>query len=115
MVNDEPWGNFKEERSATKKRQLRGAPGIAGLFFVIEVAGALALQSLALLADVGHIMLDVGALGMSYVAMTLADRRATGQHTLGHPTISEGLGFSSRDKSKAAVTNRKAEHLFPVL
>lgn len=65
------------------KRRLRAALLVIGSIFVVEVAGGLATGSLALLADAGHMMTDLGALGISYAATVLAERRPTRQHTYG--------------------------------
>ncbi len=56
---------------------------MTGLFFAIEVGGALLSHSLALLADAGHMFTDVGALILAYAAMTLADRSPSGRYSFG--------------------------------
>jgi cobalt-zinc-cadmium efflux system protein len=55
---------------------------IAGLMAVELVAGILA-DSLALLADAGHLISDVAALGFAVAAATMAARPAQGQWTFG--------------------------------
>ena len=55
---------------------------IAGVS-LLEVAGGLWTGSLALLADAGHMLADFGALGISYVASILAERKPTRRHTYG--------------------------------
>jgi cobalt-zinc-cadmium efflux system protein len=65
------------------KRRLRAALLVIGSIFVVEVAGGFATGSLALLADAGHMMTDLGALGIAYAATVLAERRPTRQHTYG--------------------------------
>jgi cobalt-zinc-cadmium efflux system protein len=52
-------------------------------FMVIEVVVALLTGSVALLADAGHMLTDVGALAGSLWALSLARRPATGQWTFG--------------------------------
>jgi cobalt-zinc-cadmium efflux system protein len=52
-------------------------------FMGFEVAAAFTAHSLALLADSGHMLADVGALTGSLYAMTLAARPETGSHTFG--------------------------------
>jgi cobalt-zinc-cadmium efflux system protein len=54
----------------------------AGLL-VAGVAGALAFSSVALLADAGHVLSDLGAIGLGLAAATLAARPATGRRTFG--------------------------------
>ena len=46
-------------------RSLRIALSITGALFVVEVIGGFMTNSLALLADAGHMLTDVGALGLS--------------------------------------------------
>jgi cobalt-zinc-cadmium efflux system protein len=52
-------------------------------FMVFEVATAFLSHSLALLADAGHMLADVGAIAGSLVALRLAARPETGSHTFG--------------------------------
>jgi len=50
---------------------------ITGTFMIIEVVGGLLTGSLALLADAGHMLTDVAALGLSAFAMCMAARQST--------------------------------------
>ena len=50
---------------------------------VFEVGAAVASNSLVLLADAGHMLVDVGAIAGSLVAIRLAARPETGSHTYG--------------------------------
>ena len=50
---------------------------------IAEVIGGLAANSLALLADAGHMFSDAAALGLSLVAVMLAQRPATADRTYG--------------------------------
>ena len=52
-------------------------------FMVFEVTTAVVANSLALLADAGHMLADVGAIAGSLVAIRMAARPATGSHTYG--------------------------------
>ena len=52
-------------------------------FFVAELAGALYTNSLALLADSGHMLTDVAALSLSLAAVWFSSRRATPRKTYG--------------------------------
>jgi len=56
---------------------------ITGVFMIAEVVGGLLSNSLALLADAGHMFTDVAALGLSVFAMRLARTPPTGQRTFG--------------------------------
>ena len=52
-------------------------------FMAFEVGAAVASNSLVLLADAGHMLVDVGAIAGSLVAIRLAARPETGSHTYG--------------------------------
>lgn len=57
---------------------------ITSVFFVIELAGGILANSLALLSDAGHLLSDMGALGLSYFAIWFARRPATREKTYGY-------------------------------
>src|SRR5438552_2159938 len=67
--------------------QARGSLKIAlvitATFLVAEFVGALYTNSLALLADAGHMLTDVAALSLSLFAMQFSSRRATARMTYG--------------------------------
>jgi cobalt-zinc-cadmium efflux system protein len=52
-------------------------------FMAFEVTTGFLSHSLALLADAGHMLVDIGAIGGSLVALRLAERPETGSHTFG--------------------------------
>ncbi|HVW81353.1 MAG TPA: cation diffusion facilitator family transporter [Mycobacteriales bacterium] len=56
---------------------------LLAVFVAVEVVVALLVHSLALLADAGHLVTDVIALGAAAVAARLARRPATGHWTFG--------------------------------
>ncbi|HEY8544077.1 MAG TPA: cation diffusion facilitator family transporter [Acidimicrobiales bacterium] len=62
---------------ARHKPRLAAALAILLVFTVVEVVGAIATGSLALLSDAGHMSTDVLGLGMALAAIHLADR---GEH-----------------------------------
>src|SRR5215468_2578154 len=62
---------------------LKTALVITATFLVAEFIGALYTNSLALLADSGHMLTDVAALSLSFFAMRFASRRATPRKTYG--------------------------------
>src|SRR5437762_8222756 len=62
---------------------LKTALIVTSTFLVAEFIGALYTNSLALLADSGHMLTDVAALGLSFFAMRFATRRATPRKTYG--------------------------------
>jgi cobalt-zinc-cadmium efflux system protein len=53
------------------------------VFLIVEVAGGIISGSLALLADAGHMLTDVLALGIALTAIYLADRPPTPKRTFG--------------------------------
>lgn len=54
------------------------------LFFVVELAGGILTNSLALLADAAHMLGDVAALGLSLVAFIWATKPPTARKTYGY-------------------------------
>ncbi|MGH7542494.1 MAG: cation diffusion facilitator family transporter [Gemmatimonadota bacterium] len=52
-------------------------------YMIAEIIGGLLTNSLALLADAGHMLSDVAALALSLFAMWVARRPATPQRTYG--------------------------------
>ncbi len=65
------------------ERSLVRATGLIAAFIVGEVIAAIIGDSLVLLADAGHTLTDLGALGASIWAARLADRPAGGVWTYG--------------------------------
>jgi cobalt-zinc-cadmium efflux system protein len=70
-------------RSGTDSRPLAIALGITGTFLVAEALGGWLANSLALLADAGHMLADVGSLGLALFAVRLARRPPTAGRTYG--------------------------------
>jgi cobalt-zinc-cadmium efflux system protein len=54
------------------------------LFFVVELIGGLLTNSLALIADAGHMLSDVVALGLSLLALVYTQKPHTAQKTYGY-------------------------------
>ena len=80
-------GHPESLRSAGLSRDRRAlwiALGITVSFLVVEVVGGLVAGSLALLADAGHMLSDVAALGLALFAFWIAARPATPQRTYGY-------------------------------
>ncbi|HEX4688726.1 MAG TPA: cation diffusion facilitator family transporter [Nocardioides sp.] len=65
------------------RRLLVAALALILAFLLGEVVVGLAVGSLALLADAGHMLTDAGAIGLALVAMRLAARPAAGAYTYG--------------------------------
>jgi cobalt-zinc-cadmium efflux system protein len=57
---------------------------LTAIFVVVEAAGGLLSGSLALLADAGHMLTDVGALALSLVTAWIAQRPADESKTYGY-------------------------------
>lgn len=65
-------------------RALWLAFGLNAFFLLVEFVGGLLTGSLALLSDAGHMLSDVGALGLAGVAARLARRRPSKRRTYGY-------------------------------
>ncbi len=80
-----PAPNMDEHRTAGARHQQRLGWTLALTtgFLVVEAAGGLWTGSLALLADAGHMLTDVGALTLSLLAVRFAQRSPTPRHTYG--------------------------------
>ena len=64
--------------------RLRWVLGLTATFMVAELLGGLLSNSLALLADAGHMLTDVAALALSVFAMRLARRPPSRKRTYGY-------------------------------
>jgi cobalt-zinc-cadmium efflux system protein len=78
-----------------QQRALLIAIVINGAYLVVEVAGGVIFNSLALLADAGHMLSDVGALAIALIAHRLMARPATARHTYGLQRAEVVGGFFS--------------------
>lgn len=65
-------------------RRLRLALVLTALFFVAEVVGGFVSNSLALLADAGHMLTDVGALSLSLFVVWFSRQPAAPEKTYGY-------------------------------
>jgi len=63
---------------------MRWVLGITAGFMIAEAVGGIVSNSLALLADAGHMFTDVGALALSLVAMRLAQKPPNAEKTYGY-------------------------------
>ena len=71
------------DRRGANTRSLSIVLCLTGFYMVAEVAAGFLTGSLALLADAGHMLTDVGGLALALFAMRLAERPATAAHTYG--------------------------------
>ena len=81
-VHDHFHGTLKDRKD--QRRTMKWVLGLTAVFMVAEVLGGLISNSLALLADAGHMFTDVGALGLSLLAMRLAQRPPSPRKTYGY-------------------------------
>ncbi|XUL92567.1 cation diffusion facilitator family transporter [Streptomyces galilaeus] len=70
--------------TAAYRGRLRVALGITLTVMVVEVAGGLLADSLALIADAAHMATDALGLGMALLAIHFANRPAAGNRTFGY-------------------------------
>jgi len=66
------------------KKQLKTVLLLTGSYLVAEVIGGIVTKSLALLADAGHMLTDVGGIILSLIAINIAQRKASPQRTYGY-------------------------------
>lgn len=77
-------GNGLPRRRARHQRALTGALIITSIFMLAEFIGGLWTNSLALIADAGHMLTDAAALALSLFAIRVSQRPATSQKTYGY-------------------------------
>src|SRR5262245_37318497 len=70
--------------AATNRSRLSWTLGLAAAYMVAEAIGGWLTGSLALLADAGHMLSDVAALGLSLFCMSMARRPPTSRRTYGY-------------------------------
>jgi cobalt-zinc-cadmium efflux system protein len=73
-----------EARREDSRRRLVVALGINVVLLLAEAIGGILTGSLAVLADAGHLLSDVGAIVLALIAARLAARPATGRRTFGY-------------------------------
>ncbi len=69
---------------AARLPRLWAVLGLTTIFMVVEAVGGWLSGSLALLADAGHMLTDVGALGLSLLTAWIAQRPADASKTYGY-------------------------------
>src|SRR6267142_794397 len=80
-----PHGHPHHPRTSSRSQQsaLSIAMGLTILFTFVEFVGGYLTNSLALIADAGHMLTDVAALGLSIFAIWFSSRPATAAKTYG--------------------------------
>src|SRR5881398_3738981 len=66
------------------KRPLAIILVLTTVYMLAEVVGGILTNSLALLAEAGHMLTDVGGLGLAFLAISFAERPATAERTYGY-------------------------------
>ncbi|MBN1568149.1 MAG: cation transporter [Acidobacteria bacterium] len=74
----------EHSHKAGGKKRLILALSITACWFLIELAGGIYSNSLALLADAAHMLTDLAALGLSYFALRISARPPTHEKTYGY-------------------------------
>jgi len=70
--------------AAANRNRLVAVLGLSLVMLIVEVAGGLASNSLALLADAGHMLTDVSGIGLALLAIWFAGRAPTSERTFGY-------------------------------
>jgi cobalt-zinc-cadmium efflux system protein len=73
-----------DNRNPGNKPRLTAVLALVGGYMFAEVAGGLWTNSLALLADAGHMLSDAAALGLSLFALWIAERPPDARRTYGY-------------------------------
>jgi cobalt-zinc-cadmium efflux system protein len=76
-------GDAHAGRQANEKRLLI-AIGLTGTFMIAEVIGGIVFNSLALLSDAAHMMTDVSALIIAFIAIQIGKKAADSKRTFGY-------------------------------
>ena len=69
--------------SGKNKKRLMVVLALTSFYLIAEVVGGFLTGSLALLADAGHMLTDVGGLALALLAIKFAERPATPERTYG--------------------------------
>ena len=77
-----PHHHHAHGREANRRRMVM-ALAVNVVLLVAGIVGAIAFNSVALLADAGHVLSDVGAIGLGIFAAVMAGKPAAGRRTFG--------------------------------
>ncbi len=77
-------GSHNYSAAGKNKGKLRIVFGLTACYMVAEAITGLLTNSLALVADAGHMLTDAAALGLALLAIQFAERPATPQKTYGY-------------------------------
>ncbi|MDG2388617.1 MAG: cation diffusion facilitator family transporter [Planctomycetaceae bacterium] len=76
--------DHSHDHGSQNRKRLGWAFAMSSIYMVAEFVGGWLTNSLALLADAGHMLSDVGALALSYFAIWIAARPAPSHRTYGY-------------------------------
>ena len=79
-----PHGHAHSHHGDAPVRALRWALGLTGVLFAVEVAGGIVSNSIALLADAGHMLTDVAALALSLFVAWFSRQPVNPRKTYGY-------------------------------
>jgi cobalt-zinc-cadmium efflux system protein len=88
-------GQAHTSRHDTNERRMGLAALITGLFMFVEIAGGIISGSLALLADAGHMLTDLGSLSLAWFGFRLARRPADWKRTYGFDRFQVLIAFAN--------------------
>lgn len=71
-------------KSGQSKRRLQIVLALTSAFLIAEVIGGITTKSLALLADAGHMLTDVGGLFLALFAIWMGEKPASASRTYGY-------------------------------
>ncbi|KQZ86974.1 zinc transporter ZitB [Mesorhizobium sp. Root157] len=92
---DHGHGHGAHVHGSTDKGRVLIAAGLTGGFMVAEAVGGWFTNSLALLADAGHMLTDTLALSLAWYAFHLAERPATGRLTYGFGRVKTLVAYTN--------------------
>ena len=75
--------DVNEKLSSHRISKLKIVLVLTSAYFVVEIIGSLLTGSLALIADAGHMLTDVGGLALALLALSFTRRKPTPQRTYG--------------------------------
>jgi cobalt-zinc-cadmium efflux system protein len=90
---DQHAGHTHDHGHSADERALRRAMLLTAAFMFVEVAGGFYADSLALLADAGHMLTDAAALGLAWAAVRLSTRAPDSRRTFGYQRLQVLAGF----------------------
>ncbi|OJU48405.1 MAG: cation transporter [Mesorhizobium sp. 61-13] len=88
-------GSGAHVHGSTDKKRVLIAAALTGGFMIAEALGGWFTNSLALLADAGHMLTDSLALSLAWYAFHLSDRPATGQLTYGFGRVKTLVAYTN--------------------